>query len=68
MHVLWGALMAAAGLFMLVCGTLRSEFIIYRLMVRRSSLLWGGNVHRFHQVAGLLVVVLGVLWALGTIW
>ena len=49
MHTLWGTLMIAAGLFMLVCGTLKSEFIIYRLMVARSRLLWGEGdaVHRF---------------------
>lgn len=30
MHVLWGILMAAVGLFMLVCGTLKSEFLNLR--------------------------------------
>lgn len=68
MHVLWGLLMAAAGLSMLVCGTLKSEFIIYRLMVARSRLLWGDAVHRFYQASGLIVIVLGVLWAMGIIW
>ena len=62
--------MAAVGLFMLVCGTLKSEFIIYRLMVYRSRILWGEGdaVHRFYQVSGLIIVILGVLWALGVIW
>ena len=70
MYVLWGILMAAVGLFMLVCGTLKSEFIIYRLMVYRSRILWGEGdaVHRFYQVSGLIIVILGVLWALGVIW
>ena len=70
MHIFWGLLMAAAGLFMLVCGTMKSEFIIYRLMVARSRILWGtGNaVHRFYQVSGLIIVILGVLWAVGIIW
>jgi len=70
MHVLWGILMAAVGLFMLVCGTLKSEFIIYRLMVYRSRILWGQGdaVHRFYQVSGLIIVILGALWALGVIW
>ena len=70
MHVLWGLLMAAVGLFMLVCGTLKSEFIIYRLLVARSRILWGQGdaVHRMYQVAGLIILVLGVLWALGIIW
>ena len=70
MHILWGTLMAAAGLFMLACGTAKSEIIVYRLLVARSRLLWGeGNaVHHFYQVSGLIVMVLGVLWALGIIW
>jgi uncharacterized membrane protein len=70
MHVLWGTLMAAVGLFMLVSGTLKSEFIIYRLMVARSRILWGQGdaVHRFYQVSGLIIIVLGALFALGLIW
>jgi uncharacterized membrane protein len=70
MDTLWGTLMVAAGLFMLVCGTMKSEFIIYRLMVARSRIVWGEGdaVHRFYQVSGLIIIVLGVLWALGIIW
>ena len=70
MHVLWGVLMAAVGLFMVICGTLKSEFIVYRLMVYRSRILWGEGdaVHRFYQVSGLIIVILGVLYALGVIW
>ena len=70
MHTVWGTLMIAAGLFMLVSGTLKSEFIIYRLMVARSRILWGEGdaVHRFYQASGLIVTVLGVLWASGIIW
>lgn len=68
MHVLWGMLMAAAGVFMFVCGRSKSEFVIYRLMAARSKMLWGENVHRFHQAAGAIVALLGVLWALGYVW
>lgn len=67
MHILWGTLIVAAGLFLLVCGTLKSNFVIYRLMVYRSKILWGENVHRFHQIAGILVIVFGVLVALNII-
>lgn len=70
MNMLWGTLMAAVGLFMLVCGTTKSEFVIYRLLVARSRILWGEGdaVHRFYQVSGAILFVLGVLWALGVIW
>lgn len=57
--------MVAAGLFMFVCGSLKSEFIIYRLMAARSRMLWGDNVHRFYQITGTIVIVFGVLIALG---
>ena len=67
MHILWGRLIMVAGLFMLVCASLKSQFIIYRLMVARSKILWGENVHRFHQVAGSMVIVFGLLVAFGVI-
>ncbi|MDA9858818.1 hypothetical protein N9D23_11920 [Rubripirellula sp.] len=70
MNILWGSLTATIGLLMLVAGTAKSEFILYRLMVARSRLLWGEGdaVHRFYQVSGLIVLFLGVLWATGLIW
>ena len=68
MHWFWGTLMAIIGLFMLVCGTVKSDFVVYRLLVARSRILWGDAVHRFYQVSGLIVAVLGILWALGVIW
>ena len=64
MHLLWGILIVLAGLFLLICGRLRSEFIIYRLLVARSKILWGENTHNFHQVAGAIVIVVGVLVAI----
>jgi hypothetical protein len=67
MHVLWGILMVTAGLFLLICGRIKSDFIIYRLLVYRSKILWGDNVHRFHQVSGAIVIVVGILVAVGYI-
>ena len=67
MHIVWGSMIVTAGLFMLVCGSLKSQFIIYRLLVARSRMLWGENVHRFHQVTGVIVIVFGAFVALGYI-
>ncbi len=67
MHVLWGCLIAAVGLFMLVSATQKSQFIICRLLVARSKILWGVRVHSFYQVAGILVIVFGILFAVGVI-
>jgi len=60
--------MIAVGLFMLICGLIKSDFIVYRLMTARSKLLWGENVHRFYQIVGAIVIVIGILAVLGVIW
>ena len=65
MNILWGSLMVAVGIFMLVCGRLKSQFFLYKLMVARSKVLWGENVHWFYQIVGLIVIIVGVLVALG---
>jgi len=68
MNPIWGVIMAVVGLFMLVSGITRSNFIVYRLLVARSRGLWGENVHRFYQAVGTVLIVLGVLAALGVVW
>jgi len=67
MHIFWGCLTVAIGLALFVGGHLKSEFVLYRLLVARSKLLWGRHVHRFHQVAGLMVICFGILLALGIV-
>jgi hypothetical protein len=67
MHILWGCLIAAVGLFLFVSGTTRGKSVVYRLLVARSKILWGERVHGFYQVAGVLVVVFGILFAVGVI-
>jgi len=67
MHVLWGILIVIAGLFLFIFSSLKSEFIIYRLLVYRSKILWGEHVHRFHQIVGIIVIIFGVLVAIGYI-
>lgn len=67
MHLFWGVLMMAVGLFLIVCASLKSEFVIYRLLVARSRLLWKEKVYVFHQVSGALVMLYGLLVALKVI-
>ena len=67
MHILWGCLIAAVGLFFFVSGIAKSQFIIYRLLVARSRMLWGERVHGFYQAIGVLVIAFGTLFAIGVI-
>lgn len=65
MKPIWGSAFIAIGLFMLISGLLKRDFIIYRLMAARSKILWGENVHRFYQVVGAILIVVGTLVSLG---
>jgi len=67
MHLPWGILIVLAGLFLLISSSKESDFIVYRLIVARSKMLWGKNVYRFHQIVGAIVIVVGVLVAVGYI-
>ena len=65
MEILYGSVMILIGLFMLICATRKSETFIYRMLVARSKITWGNNVHRFHQVSGILIIVWAMLYMLG---
>lgn len=64
-HILWGSMTALAGLLLGIGGTKKSEVILYQLVAARSRLPWGNHVYLFHQVSGVLVVLFGLLIALG---
>jgi hypothetical protein len=65
MHLFWGLVTIAIGAFMSFSGILRSDFIIYRLLVARSKMLWGDRVHLFYVIVGAIVVIVGILIAVG---
>ena len=68
MAVLWGIVMMAIGVSFVFWGSTESDFVLYRYLAARSRILWGERVHRFYQVVGAVLVVLGLLWAVGVIW
>ena len=41
MGIVWGLIIAAIGTLFIVWGRTRSEFVVYRLLVARSRILWG---------------------------
>ena len=65
MHILWGILMITIGVLLLIGASMKSEFILYRLLVYRSKILWGDNVHYFHVIAGAIIIVFGILVTAG---
>ena len=65
MQLFLGLLTIAIGAFMSLCGIMKSNFVVYRLLVVRSKIIWGDKVHFFYGIAGAIVVVVGILLALG---
>ena len=65
--IIWGIIMSAIGLFFTISGWKESQFPIYRLLVARSEILWGDNTHRFYQIVGIIIIIVGILMVLGLI-
>jgi predicted DNA-binding transcriptional regulator len=61
----YGILMILIGLFMTISGLRKSEFMIYKLLVKKSEKLWGENVHRFYQITGMIIIVIGIIVVIG---
>ena len=63
----YGILMIVIGVFITISSFRKSEFIIYQVLVSKSRKLWGKNVHKFYQIAGMIVIVVGILVTIGLI-
>jgi hypothetical protein len=59
-----GLIIAAVGALFIGWSRTRSKYVVYRILVARSRLLWGDNVHRFFLVAGALMVAFGAFHAI----
>ena len=64
MNVLWGGVVLLVGVLFVAWGRTRSDFVVYRLFVARSRVLWGDRVHDFYQVAGITMIAFGLLVAI----
>ena len=66
MGIVWGLIIAVVGVLFIAWGRTRSEFIVYRLLVARSRILWGDGdqVHRFYQVVGAILIIVGAIIAI----
>lgn len=65
MNFLWGGLMLLIGLFILVSALTKSEFVVYRYLVKRSEVMWKDNVYKFHTVVGVILMAFSLLFFFG---
>lgn len=66
MGIVWGLMIAVVGVLFIVWGRTRSDFVVYRLLVARSRILWGegDQVHGFYQVVGVILIIVGAIIAI----
>ena len=62
MNYLWGSLMFLIGLFFHYSAIKKSNFVVYRLLVARSKILWKNKVHSFYKVVGVILMGLSMLF------
>jgi hypothetical protein len=62
MNYVYGIITIVIGLFFTVCAFKKSEFIVYRILIARSKMLWKDHVHHFYQVVGCILVLVGFLF------
>lgn len=62
MNYVWGSLMFLIGLFFHLSAIKKSEFIVYRMFVARSKMLWKENVHKFYMVVGVILMAVSMLF------
>lgn len=64
MNIVYRLLMIVVGSLLFYLAQTKSQNKLYQLVVSRSQLMWKDKVYHFHKVSGLLIIVVGVLYAL----
>jgi hypothetical protein len=64
LNIVTGLIIAAVGALFIAWSRTQSEFVLYRLLVARSRLLWGDRVHTFYLVAGAMMIAFGAILAI----
>jgi len=62
MNYVWGSLVILIGLFFMISALMKSEFIVYRILIAKSRRLWKDKVHNFYKVVGAILIVVGILF------
>jgi cytochrome c oxidase assembly factor CtaG len=60
-QVITGAALILFGIFFVVCATMKSENIVYKMFYDRSEMCWKKHTYRFHQISGFMMVLFGCL-------
>jgi len=46
----------------MISALMKSEFIVYRILIAKSRRLWKDKVHNFYKVVGAILIVVGILF------
>lgn len=68
MKIFFGILMAAVGFMMFICSKTKSQNKIFQVLIARSRIIWKDNVYFFVGGIGIIIAVLGILYAIQFVW
>jgi len=66
-NILWGSLIIVIFVLMFIAATVKSDFIVYKLLVARTKLLFKEHAYEAHQVFAVLGIIFGLLLVFGVI-
>lgn len=66
-NILWGSILIVIFIIMFIAATVKSDFIIYKLLIARTKLLFKDYAYEAHQVFAVLGIIFGLLLVFGVI-
>jgi len=68
MKILLGILMAIVGIMLFICSKTKNQNKIFQALIAKSRIIWKDNAYFFVGGIGIIIAVLGVLYAIEFIW
>ena len=68
LKIFLGIIVALIGLFFVVCSRMKSQNKFYQVFVKSGRTIWKDNVYFFHTGIGVIIMVLGIFYAIQFIW
>lgn len=68
LEIFLGIIMTLIGLVFVICSLKRSRNKFYQVFVRKGRVIWRDNVYFFHTGIGIIIMILGIFYAIQFIW
>lgn len=68
MKILFGILIAILGIMLFICSKTKNQNRIFQALIEKSRIIWKDNAYFFVGGIGIIIAVLGILYAIQFIW